>query len=71
MIAKFNLVIDSEPSTFEKDTKHKVWKDSMIEEYESILKNDVWEMVPRAQGKSIVTSKRIYKIKHATDGIVD
>jgi hypothetical protein len=43
----------------------------MIEEYESILKNEVWEVVPRPQGKSIVTSKWIYKIKHATDGSVE
>jgi hypothetical protein len=28
-----------------------VWKDAMIEEYESILKNDVWEVLPRPQGK--------------------
>jgi hypothetical protein len=50
-------VIDSEPSTFEEATKHKVWKDAMIEEYELILKNDDWEVVPRPQGKSVVTSK--------------
>jgi hypothetical protein len=43
----------------------------MIEEYESILKNDVWEVVPRPQYKSIVTSKWIYKIKHATNGSVE
>jgi hypothetical protein len=43
----------------------------MIEEYESILKNDVWEVVPRPQGKSIVTSKWIYKIKHAADDSVE
>jgi hypothetical protein len=41
LIAKFNLVIDSEPSTFEEASKHQVWKYSMIEEYDSILKNDV------------------------------
>jgi hypothetical protein len=45
-----------------------VWKDAMVEEYKSILKNDVWEMVPRPQGKSGVSSKWIYKIKHAADG---
>ena len=28
-------------------------------------------MVPRPQGKSIVTSKWIYKIKHAADGSVE
>ena len=43
----------------------------MIEEYESIMKNDVWEIVPRPNGKSVVTSKWIFKIKHATDGSID
>jgi hypothetical protein len=71
LIAQLNLVIDSEPSTFDEAVKHKVWKDAMIEEYETILKNDVWEVVPRPQGKSIVTSKWIYKIKHAANGSVE
>ena len=35
-----------------------------IEEYQSIMKNDVWDIVPRLERKSIVTSKWIYKIKH-------
>ena len=39
----------------------------MIEEYQLIMKNDVWDVVPRPKGKSIVTSKWIYKIKHAAD----
>jgi hypothetical protein len=43
----------------------------MIEEYKSILKNDVWEVVPRPQGKALVTSKWIYKIKHAAYGSVE
>jgi hypothetical protein len=71
MIAQLNLVINSEPSTFEEASKHKVWKDAMIEKYESILKNDVWEVVPGPHGKSVVTSKWIYKIKHAEDGSVE
>jgi hypothetical protein len=64
-------VIDSEPSTFEKASKHQVWKDAMIEEYDSILKNDVWEVIPRPRGKSMVTSKWLYKIKHSADGSVE
>jgi hypothetical protein len=43
----------------------------MIEEYESILTNDVWEVVPRPQGKLVVTSKWLYKINHAADGSVE
>ena len=36
----------------------------MMEEYSSIMKNDVWEVVPRPKGKSVVTSRWLYKIKH-------
>ena len=43
----------------------------MTEEYESILKNDVWDIVPRPEGKSIVTSKWLVKIKHASDKSVE
>jgi hypothetical protein len=43
----------------------------MIEEYYSILKNDVWAVVPRPHGKSMVTSKWLYKINHATNGSVE
>eukprot|EP00253_Pinus_taeda_P024358 PITA_24358 len=40
----------------------------MTEEYESIMTNDVWDVVPRPQDKTIVTSKWLYKIKHGVDG---
>ena len=46
-----------EPSSFEEAAKLQVWKDAMLEEYNSILTNDVWDVVPRPQGKSVVTSK--------------
>eukprot|EP00253_Pinus_taeda_P007260 PITA_07260 len=40
----------------------------MTKEYESIMKNDVWDVVPRPQDKAVVTSKWIYQIKHVVDG---
>ena len=51
--------------------KKKEWKDPMIEEYQLIIKNDVWDVVPRPEGNSVVTSKWIDKIKHATDGNIE
>jgi hypothetical protein len=51
--------------------KKKEWKEAMMEEYLSIMKNDVWEIVPRSEGKFVVTSKWIYKIKHAVDVSID
>jgi hypothetical protein len=39
----------------------------MMEEYQSIMKNDVWDIVLRSEGKSVVTCKWIYNIKHIVD----
>eukprot|EP00253_Pinus_taeda_P010262 PITA_10262 len=35
------------------------------------MKNDVWEVVPRPEGKSVVTSRWLYKVKHAADGSIE
>ena len=35
------------------------------------MKNDVWDIVPKPEGKSVVSSKWIYKIKHAVDGSIE
>ena len=35
------------------------------------MKNDVWEIVPKPQGKLVVTSKWLYKIKHAANGSIE
>ena len=64
-------IIDKEPSNSEQAAKKKEWKDAMIEEYQSIMKNYVWDVVPRPEGNSVVTSKWIYKIKHAADSAIE
>jgi hypothetical protein len=64
-------IIDSEPTCHGEASGEQVWKDSMTEEYQSILKNDVWDVFPRPEGNSVVTSKWIYKIKHAPDGSIE
>jgi hypothetical protein len=46
-------------------------RDAMMEDYQSTMKNDVWDIVPRLEGKSVVTSKWIYKIKHTADGSIE
>jgi hypothetical protein len=43
----------------------------MTEEYQSIIKNDVWEIVPRLKSKDVVSSKWLFKIKHAADGSIE
>jgi hypothetical protein len=45
--------------------------DAMIEEYQSIIKNDVLEIVPRSKNKYVVSSKWIYNIKHVVEGSIE
>jgi hypothetical protein len=70
-ISAMSHIIDIEPSCHGEVVGQQVWQDAMIKEYQSIMKNDVWDIVPRPEGKSVVTSKWIYKIKHAADGSVE
>jgi hypothetical protein len=64
-------LIDSEPSSYKEETSQQLWRDAMAEEYSSIMRNDVWEIVPRPKGKSVVGSRWVYKIKQGVDGSVE
>ena len=48
-----------------------IWVDAMVEEYDSIIKNNAWEIVPRPVDKSVVGSRWIYKVKKVADGSVE
>eukprot|EP00253_Pinus_taeda_P027686 PITA_27686 len=63
--------VDSEPSSFEEAVQQPVWVDAMVEEYDSIVRNCVWDVVPRPRDKSVVSSRWIYKVKQAADGSVE
>jgi hypothetical protein len=57
-------LLEKEPTFFEESIQKKEWEDAMTKEYQSIIKNDVWKIVPRPNRKDMVYSKWIYKIKH-------
>jgi len=50
-----STIIQVELTTFEEVVKEQVWKNSMAREYESIMNNDVWDIVLRLKGKYVVT----------------
>ena len=64
-------LIEKEPTFFEEAIQEKEWADAMIEEYRSIIKNDVWEIVPKPKSKDVVSSKWLFKIKHVVDGSIE
>jgi hypothetical protein len=63
-------LLENDPTLFEEVIQKKEWEDSMTEKYQSIIKNDVWEIVPRPKTKDVVSSKWIFKEKHVVDGSI-
>ena len=55
-------LVEVESSSFEEVVEKLVWVDAMVEEYESIVKNIVWEVVPKPTDKSVVGSIWIFKV---------
>jgi hypothetical protein len=70
-MALMRKCIVTEPSLFQEAVQDPTWVDSMVEKYDSIVKNSVWEIVPRPIDKSVVGLRWIYKVKKALDGSVE
>eukprot|EP00253_Pinus_taeda_P026252 PITA_26252 len=43
----------------------------MVEEYDSIVRNNVWDVVARPENMSVVSSRWLYKVKQAANGSVE
>jgi hypothetical protein len=70
-VALLSDIIDVEPTSYQEVVEKKGWKDAMIEEYQSIVKNDVWDVVLRPKEKKVVRSKWIYSMKYSVDASVE
>eukprot|EP00253_Pinus_taeda_P005840 PITA_05840 len=46
--------VETETSSFEKAVQKPVWVDGMVEEYDSIVRNSVWDVVPKLEDESVV-----------------
>eukprot|EP00253_Pinus_taeda_P001864 PITA_01864 len=61
----------TEPSSFEEAVEDPTWVDAIVEEYNSIVRNSAWEIVPRPEVKLMVGLRWIYKVRQATDRSVE
>lgn len=57
----------TEPSSFKEVVQQAVWVYAMVEEYDSILRNSIWDVVPRREDKSMVSYGCLYKVKQAAN----
>jgi hypothetical protein len=60
-----------EPMNFDEANEHDEWRNAMEEEYDSIIKNNTWELTELPKHKKPIGCKWIYKPKLKSDGSID
>ena len=52
-----------EPTHLHDALNHKEWKEAMDSEYNALMKNKTWHLVPPRKGNNVIDCKWVYKIK--------
>ena len=60
-----------DPCTMAEALSKPLWKQAMDAEYEAILKNNTWDMVPPPSGHTIIQCKWVFRSKFKADGTLD
>jgi hypothetical protein len=47
------------------------WKTAMVDEYNALLRNKTWTLVPPASGRNVIDCKWVFKLKYKANGSVD
>jgi len=63
--------VDEEPSNLQAALVNKNWKLAMDVEFDALLKNKTWHLVPPQQGRNVIDCKWVYKVKKKADGSID
>jgi hypothetical protein len=61
----------SEARNVEEALASKHWKEAMELEYDALMKNKTWHLVPPKRGINIIDCKWVFKIKYKEDGSLD
>ncbi|KAD6794805.1 hypothetical protein E3N88_05701 [Mikania micrantha] len=59
-----------EPSSFTVANKSPEWRKAMAEEFDALVRNGTWSLVPCAKNTNVIDSKWVYRIKRDANGNV-
>ncbi|KAI5352788.1 hypothetical protein L3X38_005680 [Prunus dulcis] len=60
-----------EPTCFSQDVRFPEWRAAMTDEFNALLKNNTWTLVPSSSRHHIVGCKWVFKVKRLADGSVE
>lgn len=71
MVRFGNLTTISKPTNLVDALNNSHWRAAMDVEFQALVKNKTWHLVPQQQHKNVIGSKRVYKVKRKADGTID
>jgi hypothetical protein len=66
-----NLVVSEEPSSVAAALADPNWKNAMELEFDALLRNKTWHLVPPAPDRNLIDCKWVFKVKRKADGSID
>lgn len=60
-----------EPSTVKQALKSPSWTQAMRHEYDALMKNNTWTLVPESEAANLVGCKWIFRTKYKADGSIE
>jgi hypothetical protein len=62
---------DIEPTCFTSASKHQEWRTAMAEEFNALIKNGTWDLVPYNPSMNVVGAKWVFRLKRKADGSIE
>src|SRR5262249_48453009 len=63
--------VPPEPTCFSQASKDPAWRLAMASEFDALLRNGTWSLVPRHPHMNVVGFKWVFKVKQRADGSID
>jgi histone deacetylase 1/2 len=60
-----------EPQSLDEALGDQNWRNAMDIEYDALMKNKTWHLVPPTKGRNIIDCKWVWKVKRKADGTLD
>jgi histone deacetylase 1/2 len=71
---QFNLIATTSvspiPHTYRSALKDPNWHNAMTDEFNALIKNNTWSLVPKPAGVNVISGKWVYRIKYNHDGTI-
>ena len=65
------LMSSSEPTCYSTAAKFPEWCTAMEAEFNALLKNNTWSLIPSSRASNIVGCKWVFRIKRKADGTIE